>query len=233
MVLMVEIYILKIENLLGTDTINFLKEFVQEEKKNQLGRFSQGTYAQNTLLGDVLARYALCKRLGVKNKDLVFEKNTYGKPVLLKPGGIHFNISHSGKWIACAVDENIVGIDIEIIEPIDFTSCESILSKEECAYLEALPQDKKLKYFYMIWTLKESYVKMKGKGLYIPFDSFSIRVENGNIRMEPDEENLFFYQSFLCDDVLYSVCTKSHAIKEKIIYWNTDTFFKHIQNIRG
>lgn len=229
---MVEIYILKIENGLMTDTINWLKEFVSEEKKKRICSFLKAAEAQNTLLADVLARYALCKRLGVKNEDLVFGTNKYGKPVLLKPDEAHFNISHSGKWISCAVDDKSVGIDIEVIKPIDYPACTSILSKEECAYLEELPQDLKLKYFYMIWTLKESYVKMKGKGLYIPFNSFTIGIENSNIRMKPKEDNLFFYQSFLCDDVLYSVCTKSQNNPEEII-WNTDDFLKLVQNIRG
>ena len=45
--------------------------------------------------------------------------------------------------------------------------------------------DEKINYFYDLWTLKESYIKTIGKGLYTPLNSFSIkRITNFNFIQE-------------------------------------------------
>lgn len=88
---MLDTYILKIEKNLNRDEFTRLLRYVSEEKRERVNRFYRIEDAQRTLLGDVLTRYAICKRLGIRNNDLHFSVNEYGKPILLKPDGIHFN----------------------------------------------------------------------------------------------------------------------------------------------
>ncbi|MCX8130570.1 MAG: 4'-phosphopantetheinyl transferase superfamily protein [Clostridia bacterium] len=104
------------------------------------------------------------------DKDLVFDSNDYGKPVLLAPSEIHFNISHSGSWVVCAIDENPVGIDVEVMKPIDFKIAERFFSRDEYETLMNQPDEMRLKYFYMIWTLKQSCFKEKEKVFGIALD---------------------------------------------------------------
>ena len=154
-------YILKINRNIGRDDFNNLLYCVSEEKKERISRFYKYEDAQRTLLGDVLVRYAICKSLGAKNRDLIFDTNEYGKPILQEPTGINFNISHSGDCVVCAVDNNAVGIDVETIKPIDLKIAERFFSKDEYLSLINRPEEAKLKYFYMLWTLKESYVAVR------------------------------------------------------------------------
>ncbi len=126
---MLETYILKIDKALSRDDFERLLRFVSDEKKERILRFQRFEDAQRSPLGDILARYAICKRLGIKNKDLVFYSNKYGKPILFAPRGIHFNISHSGSWVVCTIDDNPVGIDVETIKPIDFNIAERFFFK--------------------------------------------------------------------------------------------------------
>jgi 4'-phosphopantetheinyl transferase len=172
-----------------------------------------------------LARYAICKRLGISNRDLDFGANEYGKPVLHEPNGIHFNISHSGNWVVCAVDDTVVGIDVEMIKPIDFKIAERFFSRDEYISFMNQPEEIKLKYFYMIWTLKESYIKAEGKGLSIPLNSFTIRMESNDISVSVNNEirEFYFYQSFLDSDTVYAVCTLYGNTKESI-YCNIEGF---------
>jgi 4'-phosphopantetheinyl transferase len=184
---------------------------------------------QRSLLGDILARYSICKRLGVKNKDLFFDVNEYGKPILLRQDGICFNISHSANWVVCAIDNNTVGIDVEFIKPIDIKIAERFFSKTECFDLMNEPEDTRIKYFYMLWTLKESYIKAEGKGLSIPLNSFNIKINNDNIYAIRDHDLIRynFYSAFLDSNVVYSICTLSIHTPKNII-WDIDFFIKQL-----
>jgi len=215
---MLDTYILKIEKNINRDEFTRLLRYVSEEKRERINRFYRFDDAQRTLLGDVLARYAICKRLGISNRDLHFSANRYGKPILLEPNGIHFNISHSGNWVVCAVDDAAVGTDVELIKPIDFKIAENFFAEEEYISLISQPEEMRMKYFYKIWTLKESYIKMEGKGLSIPLDSFTIRVENNKINVTTGNkiQEFCFYQSFLDSETIYTVCTQNSNISESI-----------------
>lgn len=229
---MLDTYILKIDRNIDKDDFDRLLSWVSEEKKERIHRFHRFEDAQRTLLGDVLARYAICKRLGIRNMDWVFGTNEYGKPVLYGANGIHFNISHSGNWVVCAVDDTAVGIDVEMIKPIDFKIAERFFSRDEYIAFINQPEEMKLKYFYMIWTLKESYIKTEGKGLSIPLNSFTIMIERNDISISVDNEiqEFHFYQSFLDSDAVYAICTLNGNTNESI-YWNIESYLKEMQNI--
>lgn len=229
---MLDTYFLKIDRDIGKDDFDKLLCCVSDEKKERISRFHLFEDAQRTLLGDVLARYAICNRLGIRNKDLVLGTNDYGKPVLHKPNGIHFNISHSGNWVVCAVNNSTVGIDVEIVKPIDLNIADRFFSKDEYISFTNQPEKTKLMYFYMIWTLKESYIKMEGKGLSIPLNSFTIGIKGKDISVTVGNEiqEFYFSQYFLDSDTVYAVCTQNSPTNESI-YWNIENYLKEVQNI--
>ena len=186
---MLETYLLNINRDLEKYDFDRLIGYVSKDKKDRILRFRRFKDAQRSLLGEILARYAICKGLGVRNTELVFGLNEYGKPVLIKPDGIHFNISHSGEWVACAVADSPVGIDIEMIKPVDYKIAERFFSEKESFFLINQSEETRLKYFYMLWTLKESYIKAEGRGLSIPLNSFTVDLK-GNPIIIRDENNL-------------------------------------------
>ena len=230
---MVDTYILKINRNIGRDDFNNLLYCVSEEKKERINRFYKYEDAQRTLLGDVLARYAICKRLGAKNVDLIFDTNEYGKPILQEPTGINFNISHSGDCVVCAVDNNAVGIDVETIKPIDLKIAERFFSKDEYLSLINRPEEAKLKYFYMLWTLKESYIKMEGKGLGIPLNSFTISIKGNDISVSINDkvQECFFRLLIIDNTVICSVCTQNNNINESIRWGKPEDFLKEVKTI--
>lgn len=82
--------------------------------------------------------------------------NSNGKPVSDK---CYFNISHSGKIVALAIDTVNVGLDIEQIRHIDRKFIEYVTSEDELDYIK---DDKN---FFEVWTNKEALLKAYGTGI--------------------------------------------------------------------
>jgi 4'-phosphopantetheinyl transferase len=190
---MFEAYLVRITQDLAQNDFNRLLRYVTAKKKERILRYQRFEDAQRSLVGDLLTRYALCKRLNVRNDELVFVQNEYGKPLLLRPRGLHFNISHAGEWVACALADIPVGIDIELAKPVDYRIAESFCTKEEFLFLLQQPEETRLKHFYRFWTRKESYLKADGRGLYLPPNSV------------PTDKDCSYYTAEL-DNYVLSIC---------------------------
>lgn len=215
---MIDIYGIKIHNQIDNDIFSYLLDFISIEKQERIKRFKSFKDAQRCLFGDLLPRYAICKSMGIENSQLKIDSNKYGKPIILEPQGVHFNISHSGDWVVCAVDNKPVGIDIEYIKPTDLKIAKRFFTVDEYNDLINKDRENRIKYFYILWTLKESYIKAIGKGLLIPLNSFSFRIENEDIIINTQNEfdSCFFYQYEVDRKHIISVCGVNNEFKPYI-----------------
>lgn len=116
------------------------------------------------LLGKVLLIEAL-KRLGYGNYSLeLLLYNQFGKPYF--SNGFDFNITHSGEYIFCAMqDGSKLGIDVEQIKDLNFSHLKSSMSEDEWCIINKnmYPLD----IYYKLWTMKEAAVKADGRGFSI------------------------------------------------------------------
>jgi 4'-phosphopantetheinyl transferase len=97
-----------------------------------------------------------------------------GKPYLPEIKGWHFNISHSGQWVVCAVGNHPLGVDIERMGPSITDLAQSCFAPPECAYLRSLPEADREIAFLDLWVLRESYMKATGLGFRLPPDRFRV-----------------------------------------------------------
>ncbi|GKX30040.1 4'-phosphopantetheinyl transferase [Vallitalea longa] len=206
--MMVSIYGIKINDDIDKNIFNKLLCIVSSEKKNKILKFRSKKDAQRSLFGDLLARYVICNKLNIKNEQLEFDVNKYGKPNLIRPEGYHYNISHSGDWVVCAFDNHPIGIDVEVIKPIDFNIAKKFYTEFEYTDLMNQKENNRLNYFYRLWTLKESYIKADGKGLSIPLNSFSFSINNQDIELMTENEfnSCLFWQNEIDNKHIVSVC---------------------------
>jgi phosphopantetheinyl transferase len=128
--------------------------------------------------GKLLARYALSKLLKVPPDSLAFIYGDHGKPALRDYPDTHFNVSHSGNLVVCAVSSAPVGIDVETL-PRQERNFMKIAARcfdiEELSYIQLRASDAELAAaFVEIWTKKEAYIKRDGRGLALPLKSFSV-----------------------------------------------------------
>ena len=172
-----------------------LLPLVSVEKQERIKKFRFFRDARNCLLGDILARVEICRITGLKNNQLEFSTNEYGKPFLLNHD-VHFNISHAGDYIACAISDEPIGIDVETMKPFDIKIADRFFLPDEVAYIKAV--DKKQR-FYEIWTKKESRIKWEGKGLHIPLSSFSVFDSCEQVRpTQPTYHKIFSDNEVVC-----------------------------------
>lgn len=118
-----------------------------------------------------IAHRLLNKITGIDESDIV--KNEFGKPYYHN-SSLFFNLSHSENYACCYLDDNEVGVDIQFCkENVKFIKIANRFFTEN-EYNNLMKSDNNLLDFYRMWSAKESYIKLIGKGLSIPLDSFEV-----------------------------------------------------------
>ena len=79
-----------------------------------------------------------------------------------------YNISHSGDYVAVAVSDEVVGVDIECKNDNDFKVTKRCFEAEAIEYISG-DQSR----FRDVWTVKEAFLKCKGIGISVPLNSFT------------------------------------------------------------
>lgn len=112
-----------------------------------------GEYSARQLAAEMLA-----DAVGSAPGDIPFYRGKNGKPLTSLP--LHFNCSHSGDFVVCAVGERELGVDLEQIRPVR-PRLERALTAAERQWLASLPQPERDEGFFRLWTLKESWIKCR------------------------------------------------------------------------
>lgn len=55
----------------------------------------------------------------------------YGKPFLLNSPHIHYNVSHTGDYVFCALADEPVRIDVELIKSVDLKIAKRFFAVDE------------------------------------------------------------------------------------------------------
>jgi hypothetical protein len=96
--------------------------------------------------------------------------------------GPAISLAHSGELVACAIaPAGQIGVDVEAPRARRRTVeiAERYFSSRESDWLHGKPQDR----FYMLWVLKEAYLKATGAGLGGGLAALEGSVEPPHIRM--------------------------------------------------
>ena len=145
-----------------------------------------------------LLRRALRERYGIgcgegRMPELV--EGAHGKPYLKEYPLIHFNISHSGVYGACALSFIPCGLDIQEVRKVRSRKMlERVLSREEQELVQKAQKPEVE--FCRFWARKESFLKLSGDGI---------------TRSMRDLEQPGWYQEFQVDSqVLGCICAGEH-----------------------
>jgi Phosphopantetheinyl transferase len=139
--------------------------------------------------------------------EILYENHK--KPCFAVDIGVHFSVSHSGKYWVCALLSEPIGIDIQQKS----NTCQQAIAErffhpQEYRYL----QKNNLEGFFDIWTAKESYVKYTGQGIGDGFADFSV-INNGRFSKQINDVSI----QFVPIDADYSMCVCAKDMAEKSI----------------
>lgn len=118
------------------------------------------------------AEYAQSMNLPPITANMVY--GTRGKPYF-DESHLHFSISHSGEFWACAFSDAPLGLDLQQHKTCSMPSiARRFFHPQETAWLQANDYTG----FFPVWTAKESYVKYTGEGITDAFSAFSVVNDN-------------------------------------------------------
>lgn len=149
---------------------------LREEDRQRAARFRQAGDRHNFVLGRTLVHHLL----RAKSAPLPYRisRGPRGKPFL--PDTAAYNLSHSGRWIACAASSREpIGVDVETFARLgDYRDLlPTIAHPVERSCIEQAPAGQGLTLFKRCWTRKEAVLKATGAGLSDALQGIDVRLD--------------------------------------------------------
>jgi len=167
--------------------------------------------SQRLSLGVGILLLCALEKLGIDGKNAAITEDEFGKQTLDAYPDVHFSLSHAGDWALCGICDQPVGCDVERVERGDPRVAKRFFREDEQrALAEAREGAAWDRLFARIWTRKESYLKVTGKGLSLPLDSFSA--------LSP-APGLWYDEAELAGGYAFSACVASE--REPEFRWST------------
>ncbi len=185
--------------------INKYKKVFNSYYLNKLQKCNSKKTRQQVLSAALLLSYITEKYLDISLQKMKISLNKHGKPFFVNYSNIFFNISHSGKWVACAISKYPVGVDIQKIRKLNLMKLANrFFSQSEVSKIHELKSDLISDYFYSLWVLKESYLKATGTRLVFALNNISFQLAynvnkknfNEIIQLKCNKSNQFNYKLY-------------------------------------
>jgi 4'-phosphopantetheinyl transferase len=215
------LFAVKLDFPMNDSLFESLAAVVSEERRQRAKRFLRREDACRSVVGEALARRCIGQREHVAPHMISFIYNEHEKPAVSLPYKTHFNVSHSGQWVVCAVDDRAVGVDVERIHDIDFEISKRFFSSTEHEDVASNSEAIRKERFFDYWSLKESYIKAIGKGLFCSLGSFTVILKNGRIGMKADDglPIMFFKQYDIDPGYKCAVCAPHEEdLPEEVVF---------------
>ena len=153
--------------------------------------------------------YVAVRRFGMSTLPQI-ERDNKGKPFFSEFPEVHFSLSHSKGHVLCALGSLPVGCDIECRRTLLKGTEEKLMS----------PREKRDFDFFELWTLRESFYKLTGRG---SLRDMRFHIENGVPRSPEDEVNCRVYREI--EGVLAAVCSYEKELPEKLEFVDANQLF--------
>ena len=177
---MIKVFVVQLEEAEYTpEFMDILLQFLPEAGRERVRDRLNSSSKLHTVAGELLARYSVGQYLGKADQEINLVFGDKGKPHIDNLKNVHYNISHSGHYVVCAVATAELGIDVERVRKVNLRIAERFFSESEISDLMACNEEDRMHYFITLWTIKESYLKAIGRGLTQHLNSFTI-CKNGD-----------------------------------------------------
>ncbi len=181
----------------GTDQIRLLTQLPGEEQ-NRIRRYRRDADRYRSLAAALLPRLLIAHRSSQPMSAIQFERGRTGKPSYPRDPSVHFNLSHSGRYIALAVAATPVGVDLEQLRPhVDYEAiAKRFFAADEQRWLAGFHESERQRRFIALWSRKESLLKATGDGVAGGLSAFSAIAEDDTEIEIPYRGHTWFLRSY-------------------------------------
>ncbi|MCM1266586.1 MAG: 4'-phosphopantetheinyl transferase superfamily protein [Bacteroidales bacterium] len=121
---------------------------------------------------------------GLQEKSMEYEIGEWGKPAMKYHPELHFSLSHSGDYAICSIGDKPLGNDIELVKDGRIRVADRFFAEEERDWLYDTEEEaEKNRRMFRLWTMKESFIKVTGRGMSLPLSDFAIHVDGASGRV--------------------------------------------------
>lgn len=157
-----------------------------DAEREHFGEHRRSQWA--SLIARALLRRELAASLGCRPIEVPIARSAEGKPYAATPTAWHFNVAHSGDYVALAFSRSgPIGVDIEWRPRrarIDALA-RHYFGTHELTDWRALPRAARHYRFFQLWTLKEAIAKARGTSIWSTLRNAQwTRLEPGNAAVE-------------------------------------------------
>lgn len=161
-------------------------------------------------------------------RDMRLVRPEGGKPYL-EGSPFRFSLSHTGNVAACALATEEVGLDLEAVRTEPKGVAARFFTAEENAELDAAAPGERNQLFFTLWTAKESYLKLTGKGLAGGLSTFSVSLLSGEPVLTASSGPAALFRRFLHGERhILMACSPQGRFPERLRAWDmgnaVDTF---------
>ncbi len=145
-------------------------DWLSDDESSRLQAMTAPLRRSSFLAGHWHARELASAWLRIERRRIALHRHGDGRPLLLVDGAaspLSLSLSHSGDWLASAIADVPIGIDVEL--PRRARDLQALarfaFAPEEAQRLSQLAEQERIAAFHELWTLKEARGKRSGEGL--------------------------------------------------------------------
>ena len=145
-------------------------------------------------LGAACVLDAALRPFALREREMTYALREGGKPYFKAYPTLYFSLSHAGSFAMCAISNRETGADLE--QARDFSAVRRRFLEEELAAAAPL----------RLWTLKESYGKLTGRGVAV-LDTTTLTFDGGvHILEHGVPADVSFWEAELMPGYRMAVC---------------------------
>lgn len=162
---------------LSVEQLEHSYSLMSASRQERVKRMQAADDQRRTIAADHLCRRMLSQAFRLDPESIRIINLPDGRPTA-EGLPCHISLSHSGRWVMCALADRPVGADVEVISERRERIVSRICSPAEREYIYKTglfdPRS-----FFEIWTAKEAALKRTGKGLSGGLKSIQVADGNG------------------------------------------------------
>lgn len=210
-----------------------LRAMLTDEELARTDRYRFARDRRTSLVTRALVRTTLSRYCDVPPERWRFRANEHGRPEVASPAtSLRFNVSHTEGLVVCLIGRGReLGVDAESLGQdrrwLDLAA--RFFAPAEARALREAPAGLRPLRFLEYWTLKESYVKARGRGLTLPLSGFRFDLpapgsEAIHIRLTPAVDDdparwQFSLDRLGADHVVATAIDRAAAARVRVVHY--------------